>query len=191
MVLSAKVITALVALLVAGQGRDYPRVGKRTARKIVTAVMRYYKENPVLLLSVFAKESGFRTTACYRGAHGLGQVQLGDKSCTPEARLRARRLGLYNVWWAVRSASRLAKQWKRFCLAAHGGKHDWLLHYNQGFGFCRKRRCRRKDYRPITRGHIGGYGKRVRRICQKMLSRLPKNLRGEVGTCKNSAQRQE
>lgn len=191
MVLSAKAVTAIVALLVSGQGRDFGRVGRYTARRIVKAAAKHHPENVVLFLSTLAKESGFHVRSCYKGAHGLGQVQLKDRSCSPEAVRRANKLGLYNVDRAVRSASTLARQWRRFCLKAHKGEHDWLLHYNQGFGFCRRKKCSQADYHPITRGHIGGYGRRVRGICHRMMKRLPEKLRKEAGKCDRLPQKQE
>lgn len=116
---------------------------------------------------------------CFRGAHGLGQVQLKEHSCSREARARARKLGLYRIKCAVRAAARVAHFWEGYCLRNHLGNHEWLLHYNQGLGFCNKKKCLRSDYKPVTKGPLGAYGRRVRKIRRRLLRRLPPSLRKE------------
>lgn len=56
--------------------------------------------------------------------------------------------------------------WKSWCLKHHSHlpkslAHHWLLHYNQGFGICLRKGCKKSERIPIIRGRIGGYARRV------------------------------
>lgn len=43
---SVKAFIAVVALLIGGQGKDFPPVQKRKASRIVRAAFKYYKKDP-------------------------------------------------------------------------------------------------------------------------------------------------
>lgn len=109
--------------------------------------------DPLLVAAIIQKESTFRNRACFRGAHGLMQIQAKSRSCSKRARRKVRHL--YNPRKNIRLGIRLMKWAKYYCRKKHHKRHHWLLHYNQGS-------------RIKTRGHAGGYARRVLKIYRNM-----------------------
>ncbi len=112
--------------------------------------------DPFLVAAIIQKESTFKRRACFRGAHGLMQIQTRSRSCSRKARRKAWRW--YHPRRNIRQGIRLMKWAKFHCRRKKHRRHHWLLHYNQG-AIVR------------TRGEIGGYAKRVLKIYKKMKSR--------------------
>lgn len=116
--------------------------------------------DPYLVAAVIRKESQFNNRTCFRGAHGLMQVQLQDRSCDKQAKLRAAWYDLYSPRHNIRRGIDLMV-WARAYCEGHGHKgHHWLLHYNQG-------------KRVVTTGRIGGYARRVLEIYKRLKSYRP------------------
>lgn len=112
--------------------------------------------DPFLVAAIIQKESTFKIRACFRGAHGLMQIQTRSRSCSRKARRKAWRW--YKPRRNIRRGIRLMKWAKFHCKRKRHRWHHWLLHYNQGAIV-------------KTRGRIGGYARRVLRIYKRMKSR--------------------
>lgn len=171
-------IPALVFVLTSGIHSTYPPIPKNRAVKIVKATCQYYNKDPLLLLAVLAKETEFNPYRCYKGAHGIGQIQLRPHSCRRTKKL-AKHLGLYNIKVGIRKAVGLLNLWKRYCKKYHSWSHPWLLHYNQGMGRCPRNnpKCSRYQRVPITKGHVGGYAKRILKIKVLLQHKLQERLK--------------
>lgn len=111
--------------------------------------------DPFLVAAIIQKESMFNSRACFRGAHGLMQVQVRSRSCSRRARRKV--LHLYDPRKNIRLGISLMKWAKSYCRRKKHRRHHWLLHYNQG-AYVK------------TRGKVGGYPRRVFRIYRKMRS---------------------
>lgn len=109
--------------------------------------------DPLLVAAIIQKESTFENRACFRGAHGLMQIQTKSRSCSRRAKSRV--LYLYNPRRNIRRGIRLMKWAKSYCKRKHHRRHHWLLHYNQGA-------------KITTRGKRGGYARRVLKIYKKI-----------------------
>lgn len=137
-----------------------------------------YDLPPLLIAAVAYRESRFRNNTCFRGSHGLMQIQLKGRSCKA-TRDEAKRRRLYNPRANILRGARLMAWWRGWWRKHH--RHDgyhWLLHYNQGFGKCRQRGCSRKERIPIRSGKVGGYADRVLRVYSK-LKRLEAKVKHE------------
>lgn len=113
--------------------------------------------SPLLVTAVIYHESHFQQNRCFRGAHGLMQIQLRSKKCTQKDIDKAKKLGLYNPGTNIQRGTKLMKWFKGYC-SRKKHKHHWLLHYNQGM-------------KVRTTGHIGGYARRVLRIYRRLQKR--------------------
>ena len=134
---------------------------------------RRYKFNPLLVSAVIYVESGFARSTCYRGAHGLMQIQLKPRSCSL-TKAEAVRQGLYNPSVNIERGVQLMSWWRGWWRRHHQHKgYHWLLFYNQGFGKCPpgKTRCALKDRNPVTVGRAGGYAERVLEIYRGLRGR--------------------
>jgi len=131
-----------------------------------------YGQDPYLIAAVIKVESRYRRTLCYKGAYGYMQVQIRDRSCSDQAMLKAKWLGLHTARRNIARGTQLMATWERWCKKHHKG-HHWLLHYNQGFGVCpkRKRKCKASERIPITKGKVGGYAKRVLHVYKVLKAR--------------------
>lgn len=109
--------------------------------------------DPLLVSAIIQKESTFRKRACLKGAHGLMQVQVHNRSCSKKARRKVKHL--YDPKTNIRTGIRLMKWAKSYCKRKKHKRHHWLLHYNQG-GIV------------ITSGKVGGYARRVLKIYERM-----------------------
>jgi len=150
---------------------QYMRIIKQEAPK--------YRLDPLLVASVVYHESRFKRSICFRGAHGLMQIQLrvkGSRSCKA-TRSRARSLKLYDPRTNIRRGLKLLSLWRSWWRKHHrdSGYH-WLLHYNQGFGRCprKKPRCKKRERLPIRSGRIGGYADRVLEIYRRLKGKKKK-----------------
>lgn len=132
---------------------------------IIGDVSASYKIDPLLVSAVIYRESRFKKGLCFRGAHGLMQVQLKNKSCNVQGTLRAEYFNLYDSRANINRGVRLLSFWKKWCKDSKHSGHHWLLHYNQGFGQCPngKKRCDARERIPITSQKVGGYARRVLR----------------------------
>ena len=139
----------------------------------ITEVSRSYKIDPLLVAAVIEIESSFRRSTCYRGAHGLMQIQLKNRSCGKQAMLRAKYLGLYNDRQNIAAGIRRLLMWRNWCRRRNHKGHHWLLHYNQGYGMCPRgmKKCHKNQRIPITSGWIGGYADRVLRVYRRLRAR--------------------
>ena len=137
---------------------------------IIRAESIKYGLDPLLVSAVVYKESKFDKDSCYRGAHGLMQIQIRPMSCE-RSKGKALFIGLYNPRINIRRGVRLMAEWRRWWKSHHSkAEYHWLLHYNQGFGKCPKgkRHCKTEKRVPVRSGKIGGYAKRVLRIYKKI-----------------------
>lgn len=134
--------------------------------KIVRAEAKKFGFDPLLVAAVIQKESKFRNGTCFRGSHGLMQIQLGKRSCKATMK-QAQSQGLYDPRMNIRRGLRLMRWWRSWWKKHHSrdGYH-WLLHYNQGFGKCPKGRrgCKKEERVPVRTGDVGGYADRVLEI---------------------------
>lgn len=105
--------------------------------------------DPYLVIAIIQKESTFRKRACFRGAHGLMQIQTRSRSCSKRAREKAWRL--YRPRINIRKGIALMKWAESLCRRKRHKRHHWLLHYNQG-------------EIVTTKGKAGRYAKGVLRI---------------------------
>ena len=131
-----------------------------------------HKIDPLLVVAVIWHESRFQPRACYRGAHGLMQIQLRSRSCR-KSRRAAIRKGLYRPDRNIRRGLELMAWWKSWWERhPKRRRYHWLLHYNQGFGVCpaRKKRCRASKRMPIRSGRIGKYARKILRTYAKLKS---------------------
>jgi hypothetical protein len=143
--------------------------------KIVRAESKKFGFDPLLVAAVVYKESRFNNRACFRGSHGLMQIQLRPRSCK-KSMSAAVAQGLYDPRTNVRRGLRLMFWWRRWWRKHHSrdGYH-WLLHYNQGFGRCPKdkSRCKRSERIPVRTGKVGGYADRVLELYHKLKKSRP------------------
>lgn len=109
--------------------------------------------DPLLVSAIIQKESTFKSKACYRGAHGLMQIQTKSRSCSKRARRKVAHL--YDPRKNIRLGIRFMKWAKSYCKRKRHRRHHWLLHYNQGAIV-------------TTRGRAGGYARRVLKIYRRM-----------------------
>jgi len=127
-----------------------------------------YKFDPLLVAAVVFKESGFKKDSCYKGSHGLMQIQLRPRSCEGSM-ARAIELGLYQPSKNIERGVRMMATWRRWWRKYHkdDGYH-WLLHYNRGFGSCPdgKKYCPTVERRPTSAG--SGYADRVLKIYRRL-----------------------
>ena len=121
------------------------------------------KVDPLLVTAVAKRESGLRTRKCRRGSYGLMQIQLKSRSCVPSSLSTPRA--------NIRRGIELMIYWRGWWMRFHKGEeYHWLLHYNQGFGRCADgtKRCKPHLRRPVTKGWVGGYARRVLKIYHKL-----------------------
>ena len=125
--------------------------------------------DPLLVAAVIYHESKFSSRACFRGAHGLMQIQLkvgGKRTCAATKALAMKRR-LYDPRTNIREGLRLMGWWRGWWKKHHSNAdYHWLLFYNQGFGRCPpgKKRCPVRERNPVTTGRRGGYADRVLEI---------------------------
>jgi len=139
---------------------------------VILKESRKHGFDPLLTSAIMYRESRFKNGKCYRGSHGLLQVQLkvnGSRTCKGTM-AAARAQKLYDARVNIHRALTLASFWRRWCLKNHKGHHHWLLHFNQGFGRCPKgkRRCKKSERIPILTGKIGGYARRVLKVYEQL-----------------------
>ena len=138
--------------------------------KIVHAEAKKYGFDPLLVAAVAYKESRFRNRVCFKGSHGLMQIQLLPRSCKGSMS-EAVRLGLYDPRKNIRKGLQIMSLWRRWW-RKHRDKDSfhWLQCYNQGFGKCPRGKscCGRSERIPITTGKVGGYADRVLKIYQQL-----------------------
>jgi len=141
---------------------------------------------PRLAMSVAFKESRFKNGVCFRGSHGLMQIQLRSKrgrSCAATMG-KAKKMRLYDPRTNIRRGLHLMRMWKRWWLKHHryDGYH-WLLHYNQGYGRCPKgkRKCSASERIPVRTGKRGGYADRVLKIYRQLKKRKNEPLSSVPG----------
>lgn len=138
--------------------------------KAVRSESRRYGFDPLFVAAVIYQESRFNRKSCFRGSHGLMQIQLRPRSCH-KTRKAAAALGLYRPRANIRRGLKLMAWWRGWWLRHHRDKgYHWLLHYNQGFGRCPGggRRCSAKKRIPIRSGKIGSYADRVLKIYEEL-----------------------
>jgi soluble lytic murein transglycosylase-like protein len=145
-------MTISAATLITVLSQASVMVSHDTAQLIVDESARY-KIDPLLTSAIIYRESRFTTNHCYRGAYGLMQVQTKSKQCLAS-----------HIWQQqkpnITEGLRLAAYWRQWC-KRNKHTHHWLLHYNQGFGRCSKKRCFHREKLVIETGHVGGYARRV------------------------------
>jgi soluble lytic murein transglycosylase-like protein len=141
--------------------------------KIVRVEARRYGLDPLLVAAVIYKESRFTNRCCYRGSHGLMQIQLyenGSRTCKATM-AKAVRLKLYDPRTNIRRGLKLMAWWRGWWRKHHRNDgYHWLLHYNQGFGRCPKSkpRCKKRERLPVRTGKVGGYADRVLKVYRKL-----------------------
>lgn len=141
--------------------------------KIVREEARRYGLDPLLVAAVIYRESRFKNRTCYRGSHGLMQIQLyekGKRTCRATM-ARAKALGLYDPRKNIRHGLRLMRWWRSWWELHHKNDgYHWLLHYNQGFGRCPKGRkhCKKSERIPVRTGKVGGYADRVLEVYEEL-----------------------
>ncbi len=146
------------------------------APPIMSAATRY-NVDPYLVAAVIHTESRFTNGLCYKGAYGYMQVQTRYRVCDNRSLLSAKWDGLDRPETNIEKGVRLMALWRSWCTSRHGHlrgsrRHHWLLHYNQGFGVCRRgKKCSKEDRIPVTRGHVGGYADRVLRVYRLLKER--------------------
>ena len=158
-------IVVLQTLISPAQARDLGPV--------IYEMSRQANEDPYLIAGIIYVESRFKPGICFKGAFGLMQIQLERrKDCSINSRLRAEWLDLKDPRTNIRRGIQLVKLWRNWC-KKHHNSHHWLLHYNQGFGRCPKRRCRcsRRERIPLTFGRVGGYARRVLEVASTLRAR--------------------
>ena len=136
------------------------------ARQLEPAIVQaagIHNIDPLLIIAVIYRETRFKRYQCYRGAHGLMQIQLDNKSCSLKAKIKAQKLGLYDPNTNIAKGVALMAYWRQWWHRKGVRSYHWLLHYNQGYGLCpaNLKRCTLKTRIPITSGRIGLYAKRV------------------------------
>lgn len=141
---------------------------------VISEASKRYGLDPYLVSAVIKNESQYTPNLCFKGAFGYMQVQTRYRRCTKQAILRAKWRGLYRTRKNIMTGAKLMRLWKDHCEKHHGKyKHHWLLHYNQGFGYCpgKNKKCKAHERIPITWGKIGGYARRVLRYRDMLVSR--------------------
>lgn len=141
--------------------------------KVVREEAKRYGFDPLFVAAVIYRESRFRNSTCFKGSHGLMQIQLGEKGKrTCRATLRkAQAQGLYDPRTNIRRGLKLMAWWRSWWRQHHRHEgYHWLLHYNQGFGRCpaRRRHCEKTERVPVTRGKVGGYADRVLEVYEEL-----------------------
>lgn len=141
--------------------------------KIVREEARRFGFDPLLVAAVIYRESRFKNQTCFRGSHGLMQIQLyqkGKRTCKATL-AQAQTQGLYDPRTNIRRGLKLMAWWRGWWKKHHqqDGYH-WLLHYNQGFGRCPEGRkhCKRSERIPVRTGKVGGYADRVLKVYEKL-----------------------
>ena len=135
---------------------------------------RKHELDPLLVVAVIWHESRFHVRACYRGAHGLMQIQVRSRSCKRSAGFAGRK-GLYDPDKNIRRGVELLAWWKSWWKKHPRRKrYHWLLHYNQGFGVCPGgcKKCSPSRRTPIRTGRIGRYARTVLRTYGKLKAML-------------------
>lgn len=143
--------------------------------KIIRVEAKKYGFDPLLVAAVVYKESRFSNRACYRGSHGLMQIQLRPRSCK-KSMSKAVAQGLYDPRKNIRRGLRLMAWWRSWWRKHHKNDgYHWLLHYNQGFGRCPKNkpRCERSERIPVRTGKVGGYADRVLEVYRQLKKKKP------------------
>ena len=122
--------------------------------------------DPLLVIAVAWKESRLRNGHCFRGSHGLMQIQLRGRSCRG-TKAEADKKRLYDPRSNLTRGLELMSYWRKW---GRGRSYHWLLHYNQGFGLCPDggKRCSFRRRVPIQTGRIGGYADRVLRFYRRL-----------------------
>jgi len=124
-----------------------------------------YNFDPLLVSSVIYRESRFTNNVCYKGAHGLMQIQLKSRSCGKQSVLRAEWKNLYDPWYNIQRGVELLDWARSYCKSKGHKGHHWLLHYNHGI-------------QVITKGRAGGYAKRILKV-YKYLKKLERKIKIE------------
>lgn len=145
---------------------------------IIEGAGQRYGQDQYMISAVIHTESRFTRVLCHKGAYGYMQVQIGDRSCSYQAYLRAGWLDLHDTWHNIDRGTNLMRYWKDWCLKNHkrlskGKRHHWLLHYNQGYGQCPRgmKGCSLEQRIPVLDGDVGGYADRVLRTYKRLKSR--------------------
>lgn len=136
----------------------------------IDAAAKRYGFDPYLVAAVIYKESRFKNRRCYKGSYGLMQIQLRkgrNRSCR-STQVSATRQRLYDPRINIMRGVRLMYLWRKWTRSIDAPWH-WLLNYNQGFGRCKKKGCKRRERVPIQTGRIGGYARRVLKTYNKLL----------------------
>lgn len=108
-------------------------ISSSKANSISPIIEHYAHRNKLdafLVAAVIYKESRFYNKACFKGAHGLMQVQLKNRSCNKQALLRA--TNLYKPRYNIRRGTALMSWAKKYCKKRGHKSHHWLMHYNMG-----------------------------------------------------------
>jgi hypothetical protein len=138
--------------------------------QIIKVEARRHGLDPLFVAAVIHQESRFNRYACFRGSHGLMQIQLRPRSCKGSED-QARSEGLYDPKTNIKRGVRLLSWWRSWW-KKHPMKHQfhWLLFYNQGFGRCPRgmHGCSKRERVPIRSGKIGGYARRVLKIYEEL-----------------------
>jgi soluble lytic murein transglycosylase-like protein len=145
--------------------------GAESYAPYIEAAAKKYDFDPLLIAAVIHKETKFQRKKCYRGSHGLMQIQLraGRLRTCAATWPAAYQKKLYTPKVNILRGTKLMYYWRRWTHSI-GADWHWLLNYNQGFGRCRKRGCKRRERVPIQTGKVGGYAKRVLKIYEKLLT---------------------
>jgi len=145
---------------------------------VIAAQSAKYDVDPLIVVAVMWKESRFNKEACYRGSHGLMQIQLRGRSCEKTV-VQARSLKLYDPEENIRRGVEAMRSWRNWCRSQ---KHDhhWLYHYNQGYGSCPedKPKCRAQERRVFTGGRARGYVESILGIFNR-LKRIQRKVQVE------------
>lgn len=134
----------------------------------INEAARRYDFDPLLIAAIIHSESRFKNKTCYRGSHGLMQIQLKGRSCkvTMATALQQK---LYDPRANILRGAKIMSWWRGWWRKHHSNDgYHWLLHYNQGFGVCPRKRCSRRERIPIRTGKVGGYADRVLRVYRKL-----------------------
>lgn len=142
-----KLVVALTLYISAAKANHFAPIIEHHAHK--------HGIDPFLVAAVIQKESQFVNNCCYRGAHGLMQVQLKSRSCDKQSTLKAKWRNLYTPYYNIKQGVELMAWAKRYCKSA---SHHWLLHYNQG-----------------KKVFDNGYAKRVLKIYKKLKKYSPRD----------------
>ena len=138
-----------------------------------------YGLDPLLVTAVMFKESRFKNYACYKGAHGLMQIQIKPKRCSQYTLALAASKGLYLPTKNIKEGVKLLYQWKRWCKYKRCN-YSYLLHYNQGFGKCisGKRYCKTINRVPVLVGKKLNYSLDIMKY-YKNLCRIQRKIKNQ------------